>query len=128
MEKAGKILQKKYKPVLKRNNDINDNIDIANTVNNDNNGKNKKQGKYALDRTKFTPNTEEAQLAEEIATSFDDLQNYAFYFRVVKKLGASGALTFWKTHRQEEEENRGGRYEFRNSKQYFAWKFKRRIY
>ncbi len=115
------------KILISRALDNNDNTDIKPIVNNDNIGGAKIDNKYSLDRTKFTPNTEESQLAEEIASSFGDLGNYAFYFKVVNKLGISQAMTFWKTHKQEEEEKRGTKYEFRSSKKYFAWKFQKKF-
>ncbi|OGH23461.1 MAG: hypothetical protein A2629_00240 [Candidatus Levybacteria bacterium RIFCSPHIGHO2_01_FULL_41_15] len=114
------------KNTLKTRVPINDNNDNIKIVDNDTNDSPSKE--YALNRSKFTPNTEETQLAEKIALSFNDLENYAFYRKVVNKLGIQGAYSFWKSHKEEEEEKKGGRYEFRNSKQYFAWKFKKGIY
>ncbi len=102
-------------------NDNNVNKDISI---NDNNVNSSNKGAYALDRTKFTPNTPETQLAEQMAMSFDDLGNYAFYLRVVNRLRYSNAEVFWKSHKEEEAEKRGTKYEFRNSKKYFAWKYK----
>lgn len=129
MEKVSEVLQKKYKFYLKKNNDSNDNKNIiANTVNNDNNGVISKDTKYALNRNTFTPNTEETQLAEKIGASFDDLNNYAFYLKVVNKLGVPRTYSFWKSHKEEEKEKKGTRFEFRNSKYYFAWKFKKGLY
>ena len=59
---------------------------------NDNIVSNKYVNKYALDKTKFTPNTPEATIAEEISKSYNDLRNYAFYFGLVKKIGVQEAL------------------------------------
>jgi len=50
------------------------NIDITNN------------GKYSLKRG-FKPETIEAITAEEIASALDDLENYAFYYSVVNKIG-----------------------------------------
>ena len=97
-------------------------------LNNDTNDISSNKGKYALDRSKFIPNTPETQLAEKIAISFNDLKNYAFYLRLVINLGYSNAEAFWKSHKEEEEEKQGTKYEFRNSKKYFAWKYKNRLY
>lgn len=100
-----------------------------NNVNNDNNVNTSNDKKYALDRSKFTPNTEEAQLAEKIASSFNDLQNYAFYLNVVKKLGSSQTYSYWKNIKEEIEEKKNNpRYQIRDPKKYFAWKFKRGLY
>jgi hypothetical protein len=105
------------------NNVINVNVNNSNNVNNDNNGTSIKDEKYALNRNLFKPHTEETQLAETIATFFNDLQNYAFYLSVVKKLGATGAYAFWNAVKQEIEEKRGSRYEIRLPHRYFAWKY-----
>ncbi len=112
----------------KYNNDNNVNVNNSNNVNNDSNGTSYKDKKYALDRDSFNPHTEETQLAEKIATSFDDLQNYAFYRFVVNELGVSGAYVFWNVVQQEIEEKRGSKYEIRNPKKYFAWKFKKGLH
>lgn len=124
----GSFFMEKIDSILKRNN-VNkvDKYNYDNNVNKNDTSVASKN-KYALDRNKFIPNTEEAQLAETIAESFDDLNNYAFYFSVVNKLGVSGAYSFWKSHEDEEEEKRGTRYEFRSSKKVFAWRFKKGLY
>lgn len=114
--------------ILRRENNINDN-NVNNKISiNDNNVSSSNGKNYALDRSKFTPNTPETELAERIAKSFDDLSNYAFYLRVVKKLGYSNAESFWESHIEEEEEKKGTKFEFRSSKKYFAWKYKKKLY
>jgi len=122
MEHISKELTKKFKNLINDNNDSKD--DFINDINDNSSSKNK----YALNREKFTPNTPEAQLAENIASSFNDLQNYAFYLSVVNRLGYTNAESFWKAHKEEEKEKRGTRYEFRYSKKYFAWKYKKHLY
>lgn len=124
MEHIGKVI-KKSRLI---NNVINVNVNNSNNVNNDSNGISSKIKKYALNRDSFKPHTEETQLAEDIATSFDDLQNYAFYLHVVNRLGAPGTYAFWKVVEQEIEEKRGSRFEIRNPKKYFAWKFSKGLY
>lgn len=82
--------------------------------------------KYALDKTKFKPNTEEALLAEEISEHFNDLNNYAAYFSVVKSLGIVGAKQFWKEVMSDIEEKKSTKYPVRSPRKYFMWKFKRK--
>lgn len=118
MDQIGKII-KEGKLI---NNVINVNV---NSSNNDNNVVSQKVGKFALDRNSFKPNTEETQLAEKIAISFNDLQNYAFYLHVIKRLGISSTYAFWKAMQEEIEEKKGSRYEIRNPRKYFTWKFKK---
>lgn len=121
MEHVGGILEAK----THSDNNVNNKLYKYNIVNNVNSSN---SNKHALDRRKFTPNTPETQLAERIAASFDDLKNYAFYLKVVNSLGYSNAEPFWKAHMEEEEEKRGTRYAFRNSKKYFTWKYKNKCY
>lgn len=118
MKQIGEINSKLKK--LNNDNNVNKNNKTNNVIN--------VASKYGLDRTKFTPNTEEAQLAEEIAKHFDDLQNFAFYFHLVNKLGIGNARTYWNSHKQEVKEKLGTKYEIRNPKNYFAWIFKKGHY
>lgn len=122
MDHIGKII-KESKIV---NNVINVNVNNSNNINNDSNGT-YKTGKYELNRDSFNPNTEETQLAEKIATFFNDLRNYAFYLHVIKRLGISETYSFWKAFQEEIEEKRGSRYAIRYPHKYFAWKFKKGI-
>lgn len=128
MEKIDSILKRKNV-----NNDNNEykNISInANNVNNVNNDEVSAKGrKYGLNRSKFTPNTEETQLAEDIANYFNDLKNYAFYLHVVKSLGVPTSLSFWKSIKEEIEEKKNNpRYAIRYPSKYFTWKFKKKLY
>jgi len=84
-------------------------------------------GKYALDKNKFKPNTEEAMLAEEIATHYNDLQNYAAFFNVVNKLGITKARQYWSECKDEINSKKGTKYEIRLPNRYFVWKI-RRVY
>lgn len=96
-----------------------------NNSNNDTNVALQKTNQYALNTTSFIPNTPETKLAEDIAISFNDLQNYAFYLHVVKKLEHSTAYTFWRSIQEEIKQKFGSKYEIINPKKYFAWKFKK---
>lgn len=96
-----------------------------NNSNNDNSVILQKTNEYALDPSTFTPNTPETKLAEDIAISLDDLQNYAFYLHVVKSLGHGVAYTFWRSTQEEIKQKHGSKYEIINHKKYFAWKFKK---
>lgn len=109
----------------KYNNVINVNI---NKEYNDNNVNTYKKRKYSLDKNKFLPNTENTQLAEQIATFFKDLNNYAFYLSVVNKLGVQRTYLFWKNIQDEIEQKRNSRYEIRFPKKYFAWRYKNKKY
>lgn len=104
------------------------NVRKGNISNNVNNVITTKKKKYALDRNKFTPNTEETILAEEIAQSFNDLDNYAFYLKVVNKLGSLRARRFWITIEAEIKEKEDTKYPIRNRKKYFTWKFKKGLF
>jgi hypothetical protein len=105
----------------KLNNVINDNK-YVNT-----NDKHVKKN-YALNRDKFIPNTEESMLAEEIAVTLMDLDNFAFYFSVVKKIGVGTAMILLKTVLSDVEEKKGTKYPVRDIKKYFTWKYRRRLY
>lgn len=118
------ILKKRSQDILKRNNVINDNKNI---INNDNNVNTARKKKYSLDKSTFTPNTPESHLAETIAIYFSDLENFAFYYCVVNKLGTDRAYSAFRSFQVEEEEKKGTKYEIRFPKNYFAWKWKRGI-
>lgn len=111
------------KDIIRGNNVNNDNKLI-----NDNNVIPLKVKNYALDRNKFTPNTEEAQLAEEYASFFNDFQNYAFYYSVVNKKGISRAKEILADIKDEIKEKGNTKYQIRNPKRYFAWKYKKGLY
>lgn len=113
MEHVSKIL-------TKYNNVINDN------KYNDNNNVGK--SKYALDKTKFIPSNEESQLAEEIANFFNDTENFAFYYSVVKKLSIIRAMEAFADIKDEIQQKEGTKYVIRNPKKYFAWKYKKGLY
>lgn len=121
MQKVGNLIKKSK--LLNNVINVNKNISIND---NGNNGEDvNKRSRYALDPSKFTPNNQESQLAEEIAKWFDDVQNYAFYLHVVKRLGHSGAYTFWRALQMEVKEKYGTAHAIISPKKYFAWKFKR---
>jgi len=90
MEQVVKTLEKIN---LTRNNGNNVNRSI---LINDTNDTSKKT-KYSLDKSKFTPNTPETQLAEEIANYLNDTKNYACYLNVVNKIGRDGAYRLFMT-------------------------------
>lgn len=120
MENIKETLKNKSSKYNNVNNDI-----INNITNNVNNGV---SSKYSLNKDKFIPNTEETQLAEEIATYLGDLQNYALYLHIVKKLGISGAYSFLKSVQEEIENKRGTKFQIKSPKKYFTWKFKKGLY
>jgi len=106
----------------------------SNIVNNDNryksnNGINGNSGsyksKYALDRTKFKPNTEEAILAEEIASKFNDLDNFACHYGIVKRLGCFKVRSVFSETIGEIEEKKNTKYPVRNPVRFYMWKVKR---
>ena len=110
MKHISEVLQKLEMNRISKNNDINVNSNkTENNVIIDNNVNivaNKPKKKTALDKTKFTPNTPESQLAEEMASKFEDLDNFAFYQSVVKKLKLYEAQVFFKTIVQEIEDKK----------------------
>lgn len=111
--------------ILKLNKYNNDNnVNKSNSLNNDSNVT---SSRYSLDRNKFTPNTEETQLAEEIATYFGDLKNYASYLNVVNKLGIVGARTLFRETQSDIEEKSETKTPVRKPAAYFMWKFKRAL-
>lgn len=133
MEHISKISSKALNNVTNDINVSNDNIKIPNNVNNDTNvsigGVSDKSRKYSLNRHSFIPQTPETQLAEKIASSFDDLQNYAFYLKVVNDLGESRGHIFWRSVQEEIKEKKDNpRFAIRDPRKYFAWKYKNHIY
>lgn len=117
MESVGKIMGKKH---------INVNTVNKSLTNNDSNVASK--NRYALDKNKFTPNTPETQLAEQIATSFNDLDNYAGFLSVVNKIGHERAYGLWKSIKEEIEEKKGTKYAIRYPAKYFMWKYRKGWY
>lgn len=118
MEKVRKIL-------ISRNNVINDNNNYSNNVTNDNSSNGKK---YALDRSRFKPNSEEALLAEELSSYFNDSENFAFYYSVVNRLGVMRTKEALADIKDEIKEKGNSKYPIRFPKKYFAWKYKRGLY
>ena len=107
----------------------------SNNVNNDsnnNNGSNVNNGrykkKYALDKSKFTPNTEKTILAEKVATSLNDLQNYACYLYVVNKIGVADADRLLRSTLSDIEEKKNTKTPVRNKAKYFMYKFRFKKY
>lgn len=122
MESIEEILKKKTHIAnndninIKPNNGINDNNDSNDAI----------KSKFALNKSQFTPNTEESILAEEISLFFKDLQNYAFYFKVVNTLGTSEGWRFFITIQRDIKEKSVTKYPVRNDRKYFTWKYKNR--
>lgn len=116
MEHVNETLRKKYNNVI--------NVNKKNDNNDNKGGKNK----YELDKAKFTPNTEEAMLSEEIGSYFNDLQNFAFYYSVINKLGVTRGREALADIKDEIQQKAGTKYAIRNPKKYFAWKYKRGLY
>lgn len=136
MEQAGKILSQKF-----NNNVSNDSKNILNSVNNINSYKKKnntnnvinvnvkqRKNRFALDRTKFTPNNQKTQLAEEIAIKLGDTKSYAFYLSVVNKIGCQEAMRLMRSVESDIEEKRLTNTPVRNPACYFVWKYKNRKY
>jgi Na+-translocating ferredoxin:NAD+ oxidoreductase RnfG subunit len=103
-------------------------IEINDNDTNANNVINVIPSKYALNKSKFVPNTDESCLAEEMAEYFNDLKNYAFYFHVTKKLGYSGAYAFFDSVKADIKEKMNTAHPVRSPKKYFAWRYKRGMY
>lgn len=122
MEQINKLLERR-----RSDNDSNvSNNKLSNNGTNVNNVPSKK--KYSLDRSKFIPNTPETQLAEQIATSFNDLDNYAGFLSVVNKIGHERAYGLWKSIQEEIEEKKGTKYAIRYPAKYFMWKYRKGWY
>lgn len=117
----------KSKEITYVENTVNDNdIKENNVVNDSVNNVSKKN--YGLDKTKFTPNTDETIYAEEIATFLDDLENYAFYLSVVNNLGLYTAQRLLRVVQVDIEEKAKTKTPVRNPAKYFAWKYKKRLF
>lgn len=82
--------------------------------------------KYALDESKFTPNTEESMLAVEVATFFKDTDNFAFHMRLVKKLGVGGLKQLFAETKRDIAEKSNTKTPVRSPAGYFVWKSKNR--
>ena len=115
---SAKIINDKYKPTV--NNVNNGNREKSNNANNVNSNKRK----YALDKNKFVPHTEESLLAEEIATELKDLDNFACYYNVVNKIGVSKARMIFSQTLGEIKEKAKTKYPVRKPASYFMWKVK----
>lgn len=98
------------------------NIDINNDSSNDSND----CKKYSL-RDTFSPRTEEASVAKEIAVTLDDCKNFAFYYSVVQQLGSENATEI--LHETEDDIERGRKKgkPIKNPGALYCWKFKRAI-
>lgn len=118
MKPIREILQdKKYTTINNDNNDIRNKLNNANNVNNN-------KRKYALDKSKFVPNTEESILAEEIATKLNDLDNFACYYSVVKRTGVAKTRMIFGQTVGEIKEKAQTKYPVRKPARYFMWKVK----
>lgn len=101
----------------------NDNKNYLNNDTNVNNG----ISKYKLDRAKFTPNTEETQLAEEISLELND-SHYAGFLSVVNEIGCSEAKRLFASVKQDIKDKRNTKTPVRNPGAYFMWKYRNRMY
>lgn len=113
MKGIGEILKSRAIP---------NNVNNDNKYNNDNNvnGLGKKKS-YALDKSKFKPNTPEALLAETIANYFGDIENFAFHLRVVKNIGYGRTDQLFRTVKQDILEKKTTKYPVRFPKKYYVW-------
>lgn len=125
MEQIHTPLKKKYNGVIKGTNSINVNNDNKKNDSNDN-GEN--TNKYALDKTKFTPNTEEALLAEEIAAYFGDLRNFAGFYKVVNTLGVMKSREFLSSVKDDIRSKQNTKYPVRYPARYFMWRYRNKMY
>lgn len=114
---SSKIVNLPTNNVSNVNNSKYNKLNNVNNVNNDNN-------RYSLDKSKFTPNTEETILAEEIAKFFNDLNNYAGYLEFVNTVHCSEAIRFFKEVKTDIENKKNTKYPVRNPAGYFFWKYK----
>ena len=117
MEHVAKILKKKDINVNNDNKHINANVNNVPT-----------KSQYALDRSKFIPNTPKTQLAEKIAIALDDLQSFAGYLSVVNKMGYSNAERLLKSTLDDIKEKAKTSSPVRKKGAYFMWKFKKKMY
>ncbi|OGK29039.1 hypothetical protein A3E69_03605 [Candidatus Roizmanbacteria bacterium RIFCSPHIGHO2_12_FULL_40_130] len=92
--------------------------------NNDNSVNNVNIGKYALDKSKFIPRTEEALLAEKISNELKDLRNFACYLKVVNTIGAMDAERLLRVVLSDIKEKKDTKYPVRHSGKYFMYKYK----
>jgi len=120
MEHIGKII----KAVKNTVNNGNTNTIVIN----DNNENKKHLGIYALDKSKFTPNTPETIQAEEIAMKLDDLQNYACYLNVMNKIGVMDAERLLRVVLNDYREKKNTKFPVRDIRRYFMNKYKHRRY
>lgn len=119
MEHIGKIVnQNKKYTTVSNDSKVKNNL---NTDSNGNNGNSSKEKPYTLNRSTFTPNTEETQLAEEIAFFLNDLTNYAGYLDIVNHIGVHNTRSEFAALKEEIKEKMGGRFEIRNPRAYFNW-------
>lgn len=118
MEIIGSIIKNRYKGIVN-----NDNIKNNDTNGNNDSSKIQKR-KYALNKEKFHPNTPETQLAEKIAGDFNDLNNYACYLSVIKKIGVSETERLFRSTKSDIEEKSNTKYPVRNKAKYFMYKLK----
>lgn len=98
----------------------NDSNDIRTNTNNDTNDST--HNPYALDETKFVPNTEGSLLAKEIATELNDLENFAFYMGVVKRKGVDRVRDVYQKVLGDIREKKDTKYPVRNPAKYFTAK------
>lgn len=111
------IQDKKSIAVNNVNNGIGRKLNNANNVNSN-------KRKYALDKSKFVPHTEEALLAEEIATKLNDLDNFANFYNVVNKIGVLKTRMIFSQTLGEIKEKAKTKYPVRKPARYFMWKVK----
>jgi len=83
--------------------------------------------KYMLDKTKFKPNTEATELAEEISKKLKD-PNYAGFLAVVNKIGCSEARRLLKNVLSDISDKKQTKTPVRNPGAYFIWKYRNHMY
>lgn len=118
---TGEIIDSRYKnsPYLK---DIDNNID--NKKDNLNIDNSIDKGKYAY-KESFELRSEETALAHEIASFFNELNNYALYRSVIQKLGCQKARRLLSETKDDIRRERKKGKPIKNPAALFNWKAKR---
>lgn len=115
MEKINSIIKEKANKEKLKNNVIN----VNNVID---------KNKYALDESKFKPFTKETLLAKEMAKYLNDLKNFAFYYFVVKNIGALRAQFFFDGVKRDIMDKAITKHPVKDPKKYFVWKYKKGLY
>lgn len=101
---------------------------VSKEISNNDSNVNSFKKRYMLDKTKFTPNTEETRLAEDIATKLDDLGNYAAFLGAVNKNGCLKIRRLLASVLDDIETKKKTKNPVRKPGAYFMWKLKREMY